>query len=277
MKTDLTSEQIQAYREDGVLHVPAFLNADEVQQLKAAVLDAVNVLGDKKLIGSDMRQSDDYYGQVFTQKLNLWMINDTVRSFMLSPKLGQMLCRLEGVKGMRVWHDQTLIKEPFGNPTAWHLDNPYWSFDSRHAISIWIALEDATPWNGCMCFLPGSHKLADFKTPGIGPNMRELFKTYPEMARIPTRPVPMKAGDCSFHNGLTAHGAGANMTHGRRIAMTCAYMPEGSTFNGKQNILPRDYFNSLTIGDVLENDQWNPLVGRLEDPIDESLALSGKA
>jgi hypothetical protein len=44
--------------------------------------------------------------------------------------------------------------------------------------------------------------------------------------------------------------------------MTCAYMPEGSTFNGKQNILPDEYFKSLTPGDVLENDDWNPLVGR---------------
>ncbi len=264
MKTALTDAQIHQYREDGFLHVPGFLDAGQVQRLKGAVLDAVTTLGDRKLPGSDIRQSTDYYGQVFTQKLNLWLINDTVKSFMLSPALGKMLCQLEGVQGMRVWHDQTLIKEPFANPTAWHLDNPYWSFDSRHAISIWIALEDATPWNGCMCFLPGSHKLATFDTPGIGPNMRELFKTYPDMARIPTVPVPMQAGDCSFHNGLTAHGAGANMTHGRRIAMTCAYMPEGSTFNGKRNILPQDYFETLKIGDTLQNDQWNPLVGRID-------------
>jgi ectoine hydroxylase-related dioxygenase (phytanoyl-CoA dioxygenase family) len=35
---------------------------------------------------------------------------------------------------------------------------------------------------------------------------------------------------------LAAHGAGANMTRGQRRAMTCAYMPDGSTFNGVQNI-----------------------------------------
>jgi ectoine hydroxylase-related dioxygenase (phytanoyl-CoA dioxygenase family) len=72
--------------------------------------------------------------------------------------------------------------------------------------------------------------------------------------------VPMKAGDCSFHNGLTAHGAGANMTRGRRIAMTCAYMPVGSTFNGQRNILPSAYVNSLKNGDTLANDDWNPVV-----------------
>ena len=114
-----------------------------------------------------------------------------------------MLCQLEGVKGYRVWHDQTLIKEPFGNPTSWHLDNPYWSFQSRHAISIWIALEDATLENGCMWFVPGSLQHATYNNVGIGANMADLFKLYPKMAETDPVAVPMKAGDCSFHNGLS--------------------------------------------------------------------------
>jgi len=171
-----------------------------------------------------------------------------------------MACRLEGIEGIRVWHDQTLIKEPFANGTAWHLDVPYWSFQSRHAISIWIALEDATPYNGCMCFIPGSQKLATYDNVGIGQNMGDLFKLYPKMGEIDPVPVPMKAGDCSFHNGLAAHGAGANMTRGRRIAMTCGYMPEGSTYNGQTNILPKAYYEKLQKGDVLENDEQNPLL-----------------
>ena len=40
-----------------------------------------------------------------------------------------------------------------------HLDVPYWSFTSLHAISVWIALDDATLENGCMYFMPGSHKV----------------------------------------------------------------------------------------------------------------------
>jgi len=42
--------------------------------------------------------------------------------------------------------------------------------------------------------------------------------------------------------------------------MTCAYMPEGSTFNGQRNILPKDYFETLKEGDILENDEHNPLL-----------------
>lgn len=112
-----------------------------------------------------------------------------------------------------------------------------------------------------MCFLPGTQRMARFESPPIGQNMSDLFVAYPQMATVNAIAAPMQPGDCSFHNGLTAHGAGANMTRSRRIAMTCAYMPAGSRFNGQQNILPDEYFRSLQEGDVLENDEWNPLVG----------------
>jgi phytanoyl-CoA hydroxylase len=268
MNTSLSKEQIDNYQADGFLHVPDFLSPSEVAELKAAVLEAVESLGKRKVAGEgkDWDEGDGYYDKVFTQRLNLWRINPTVKRYMLNRDLGRMISELEGIQGFRVWHDQALIKEPYGNPTAWHLDNPYWSFSSHHAITIWIALEDATPYNGCMCFVPGTHRLARFDNAQLGSNFGELFKIYPEMATIDPVPLPMKAGDCSFHNGLTAHGAGCNVTRGRRIAMTCAYMPIGSTFNGQQNILSERYFRSLKVGDVLENDEVNPIVWSADQP-----------
>jgi ectoine hydroxylase-related dioxygenase (phytanoyl-CoA dioxygenase family) len=262
MKTTLVPDQITKYQKDGFIHIPGFLSPDEVAELKSAVVETARSMGKMKVGGGtvEWKEEENFYDKVFTQRLNLWKINDTVKRFMLNPELGKMMCRLEGIEGIRVWHDQTLIKEPFANGTAWHLDVPYWSFYSKHAISIWIALEDATPYNGCMCFIPGSQKLATYDNVGIGQNMGDLFKLYPKMAGIDPVPVPMKAGDCSFHNGQAAHGAGANMTRGRRIAMTCGYMPEGSTFNGQRNILPEAYFKTLKEGDVLENNEQNPLL-----------------
>ncbi len=260
MKLTMTAEQVAAYRTNGFVAHRGFLDAGEVAELKQAVLDCVTQLGKRKAAGSDIGEAgESHYDNVFTQRLNLWRISPVVKRYMLHPGLGAMLRQLTG-RAMRVWHDQTLIKEPFGNPTAWHLDNPYWSFFSPDAISIWIAIEDATLENGCMWFIPGTHKHGRYDNSGIGVNMADLFKLYPEMTQTDPVGVPMKAGDCSFHNGLLAHGAGANMTRRRRIAMTCAYMPDGSTFNGQRNILPKDYFESLKVGDILANDDWNPLV-----------------
>src|SRR6476469_4140988 len=115
-----------------------------------------------------------------------------------------------GVDGIRIWHDQALIKRPWANPTSFHLDTPYWSFSDRKALSIWVALDDATYENGCLFFIPGSHKATRLEIAGIGKNMGSIFGVYPEFLKTKSVPALMKAGSCSFHNGLTIHGAHAN-------------------------------------------------------------------
>lgn len=268
MNTSLDSFEISLYRKQGFLIRENFLHSGEVNELRQAVNETVAAMGTRKIAGAgaDWTEGDGYYDNVFTQRLNLWKLNPTVKSAMLSPALGEMLCHLAGIDGIRVWHDQALIKEPFGNPTSWHVDVPYWSFFSRDAISIWIALEDATLENGCLYYIPGSHKFTGGQNPAIGENLNGLFKIYPELAKIDPVAAPLKAGSCVFHNGLTAHGAGCNMTRTRRTALACAYMPDGATFNGQQNILPESYVRSLSVGDVLTDDRFNPLLFRKSIP-----------
>ncbi len=267
MNTKLTQEQVDAYRRDGVLIYRGFLTGAEVDRMLADITEAIGRMGDNIVAGNNeygkvpRADSTEYYSRVFLQRVNLWKVSPEIKRIFLGPELGEMVSRLAGVDGMRVWHDQTLQKAPWANPTAWHIDNPYWSFHSRQSISIWIALDDATLQNGCMCYLPGTHRSAEFeRNVGIGPDFGGLFTAYPEWKTIAPVVAEMKRGDCGFHNGLTAHGAGPNITPGWRRAMTCAYMPDGSTFNGKKNILPTAYFESLKIGDVLDNDELNPVV-----------------
>ena len=260
MKSTLTPAQIEAYRRDGYVAVPDFLDADELAVWRTAVDEALRIRGSRKIPGGDATAGDSYYDNVFIQRLNLWQTDVRMKSLILDERIGRMCCELEGLDAIRVWHDQALVKRPWDNPTAWHLDDPYWSFDSSQAISIWIALDDATRDNGCLYFLPGSHRLARFETVGIGENMKDLFKMYPAMGQIPSVAAPLPAGGCSFHNGLTAHGAGANMTIGWRRAMTCAFMPDGCLFNGKKNILSKEQFERLKIGDPLVDDHQNPIV-----------------
>ena len=269
MNTSLSQAQIDAYREDGFVVLHDFLTAEELEVWRDAVDEAVANRGRTKLRrGSNVESEggDSYYDNVFVQRINLWMDNDKVRKLMLDPRLGKMACELAGIDGVRIWHDQALNKQPWGNPTGWHLDNPYWSYSSRDTLSLWVALDDATLENGCLYFIPGSMRTATFDNAGIGQNIGDLFRVYPQWAEMESVAAPMKAGSCSFHNGITAHGAGANMTPGWRRAMTCGYMPDGSTFNGQQNVLPEAYFDSLKIGDVLDNDEQNPLIYHVSKP-----------
>ena len=131
MQTDVTPQQVASYRENGFLVCPGFLDATELNELRGAVMDAIAAMSGRRKIagpGADLNEGDAYYDRVFTQRINLWRISETVSRYLQSPDLGAMLCELEGVPAFRLWHDQAFIKEPFGNPTALHIDNPYWSF-----------------------------------------------------------------------------------------------------------------------------------------------------
>ena len=261
MQTRPTQQQIDYYRENGFVAITGFLDAAELAEWRRCTEEAVEERMKSRNL-HNQGNPDDYYAQVFTQCLRLLQTHAGMRKLMLDPRLGEAAAALAGVDGIRIWHDQALIKPPYGNPTSFHLDNPDLSFSRRDAISIWVALDDATLQNGCMYYLPGTHRTARYENVGIGSNLGGIFKVYPEWREIDAVPAPVPAGSAVFHNGLVAHGAGANMTRRPRRAMTCAYMPDGSTFNGTRNILSEDYFNSLKVGDILNNNQENPLVWR---------------
>ncbi len=268
MKTELTESQIRSYRENGFVLIENLLDTEELAYWREAVGEATAERGGRKFPGEEIKTGEDdginkdaeYYGKVFDQLINLWQTNEKMRGLMLDERLGKLAAELSGCEGIRIWHDQALIKRPWANPTAWHLDTPFWSFSDRRAISIWVALDDATYQNGCLYFMPGSCHKTGFENPGIGKNMDAIFDLYPGLATCEPKAVPMKAGSCSFHNGLTIHGAGANMTPGSRRAMTCAYMPDGATFNGIKNILTDEQVAKLKIGDLLNDDTQNPLI-----------------
>jgi ectoine hydroxylase-related dioxygenase (phytanoyl-CoA dioxygenase family) len=261
MNTRLAQAQIDFYRENGYLVLPDFLTPDELATWRQALDSAILQRGKKLIPGHDWAiDEESYYSKVFVQRVNLWQDNEQIRRLIWDGRLGKLASELAGVDGMRLWHDQALVKQPWANPTGWHLDNPFWSWYSRDAISLWVALDDVTVQNGCLYFLPGTHKTARYDNSGIGENLSDLFKVYPEWAKIMAVPAEMKAGSCSLHNGLIAHGAGPNMTPGWRRAMTCGFMPDGSTFNGQRNILTKERLAKLTIGDVLDDDEYNPLL-----------------
>jgi len=268
MKHHLTKEQIESYRSSGFIVIENLLSEEELEHWRKTVTIAVKERAGIKIPGKEIKigeadginEDADYFGKVFDQLLNLWQTDEGVKKLMLDERLGNMAAQLAGVDGIRIWHDQALIKRPWANPTAWHLDTPFWSFSDRNAISIWVALDNATLENGCLFFIPGSHKQTNFDKITIGRNMDGIFDVYPQLKNSMPVAAPMKAGSCSFHNGLTVHGANANMTSGFRRAMTCAYMPDGNVFNGEPNILPEAYLEKLKIGDPLNNDEQNPLI-----------------
>lgn len=263
MITELSNEQVSSYQNDGFIHIPGFLSNGEVEtwrtKVEAAVAgrdERIPGSGDGGIIGKEE------YDSVFLQRVNLWQTDLEISALVLDERIGRLAATLERLDCVRLWHDQALIKKPWANSTTWHIDDPYWSFYTRQATTCWIALDDVTIQNGALYFLPGTHKQSTFDNVNIGARMDALFDVYPDWAHIEPVPVEMKAGDCSFHNGLTAHAAGPNMTVSDRRAFAIIYMPDGATFNGNRNVLPEALSQSLSKGDILDDASQNPVIFR---------------
>ena len=126
VKNNLSSEQIERYRSDGFLVIEGFLDAEELEKWRNYTDEAVAQRLDQTRPGwNNQHDPDAYYAQVFTQCIRLADTHEGMAELMLDPCLGQVAATLAGIDGIRIWHDQALIKPPWGNPTAWHLDDPY--------------------------------------------------------------------------------------------------------------------------------------------------------
>jgi phytanoyl-CoA hydroxylase len=268
MRTNSTPYQIEAYQGDGYVVLDALLSTEELRRLRDAVKASVFILGTQLIAGNlELRDRVDRPEECVVQRVNLWKIDSVVKACFLNADLGQMLCEFAVLPGVRLWHDQTFFKPPGGKPTALHLDAPNWSFCSENAMSLWIALDDATYENGCLCYLPGSHKLTRFdQNASLRGKFDGVLQLYPELNRDDLRYVEVSAGSAVLHNGMVLHGAAANRTRQWRRAITCQYMPEGSTFNGRRSVLTKDQLSRLSPGDLLNDDESFPLVWPMPKP-----------
>ena len=132
MNFQLSESQIRTYQENGFVVIENFLSPEELDHWRKAVTAAVEARAGIKIPGTAIRtgevdginQDSDYFAKVFDQLLNLWQTNEAVKELMLDSRIGQMAAQLSGAGGIRIWHDQALIKRPWANPTAWHLDTP---------------------------------------------------------------------------------------------------------------------------------------------------------
>lgn len=261
MRTELTSQEIESYRNDGFLAVSDFLTPDELQQWREAVDEAVESRKEYHLPGGrKLGGGSDYYSRIFIQRINLWKDNEKVRQVVIDPRIGKLICELEGIDGVHLLDDQALIKEPWGNPTSWHRDVPGWEYHSVHASQLWVALDEATLQNGCLYFMPGSHRNQVFQSKNIDGNLAGIFQIFPEFANQQPLTTPVPAGGCVFFNALVLHAANANMSPRPRRALAFNFMPVGSHSSGNQGIIPDEKFAKMKVGDLIDDPDEYPLL-----------------
>ena len=86
------------------------------------------------------------------------LVLDFVDEITRRPSLTELVSELLG-PDLLVWGCSFFIKNPDSPEyVSWHQDLTYWGLDGLHEVTAWVAFSPATPDNGCMRFLPGSHR-----------------------------------------------------------------------------------------------------------------------
>ena len=116
-----------------------------------------------------------------------------------------------------------MIRKPprIGEPLPWHQDEAYWEPSLVYrALGCWMPLDAATLDNGCMSFIPGSHRseVRPHRHVGDDPRVHALFTTPDEADVARAVPVPVPAGGAVFHHSRTLHASGPNRTDSVRRA-----------------------------------------------------------
>ena len=125
-----------------------------------------------------------------------------------------------------LFQDMGLVKPPrYGSEKPWHQDCAYFNLpEGTTVVGVWIALDEATPENGCLHIIPGSH----IEGPMIHFKRRDWQICDTDVPAVRDTMVPLKPGGCLFWHGLTHHGSPVNQSDQGRRALQFHYIPESS-------------------------------------------------
>lgn len=121
-----------------------------------------------------------------------------------------------------------------GKETPWHQDGDYYPIRPLETLTLWIPLDDVTPENGPMRFIPGSHKAHELFSHSRkeGNDMTiNLVCDDDHFDKTTAEDLVLKAGQVSFHDVYLIHGSGANHTDKRRAAFVVRMMPASSHYD----------------------------------------------
>jgi ectoine hydroxylase-related dioxygenase (phytanoyl-CoA dioxygenase family) len=164
------------------------------------------------------------YDKAFLQVMNLWQSSSLVREFVLGKRLARIAAELLQVDGVRLYHDQSLYKEPGGGITPAHADQYYWPLSSDRVATAWIPLEAVPRHKGPLGFYVGSQAVEFGRNLGISDESEREITRHMQAHGFEFREEPFELGEVSFHLGWTFHRAGANASADPRSVMTVIYM-----------------------------------------------------
>lgn len=213
-KHRLTPAQIEFFHRNGYLAGIRALNDEQIQALRRELADLIDSHhpGHPLFYEFHSNESTDPATMLF-HALGAWRISPAFHDLLWNPAFLMPASQLlEGA--VRFWHDQLFCKPAHhGGVVAWHQDYSYWTRTQPMAhLSCWIGLDDSTRANGCVHYVPGSHRWNLLPITGLANDMTAIESVLSEEQQNQFKPVPieLKAGECSFHHPLMVHGSFEN-------------------------------------------------------------------
>ncbi|MGW1062119.1 phytanoyl-CoA dioxygenase family protein [Micromonospora rubida] len=227
MTMSVERDQVRAFHEDGFALTGSLLSMAEVETLREVydrfLSDEIES-GDKRSdLGSHVPRQDGVRENI-TQIMWPSALHKPLLDLPLHDRALAVARTLIGDDAVLDF-DMLIHKAPHsGVPTPWHQDAAYWiPLPDTRAASIWVALDDVFPDNGCMWYVQGSHTqtLRPHRPTSDGKNIEcDCSEDEPGATA-----VPLSAGEGVAHAGGTLHYSRGNTTDLTRRAYILNYRP----------------------------------------------------
>ncbi|HEX6183049.1 MAG TPA: phytanoyl-CoA dioxygenase family protein [Pyrinomonadaceae bacterium] len=232
----LTDEQVAFYEEQGYLAGVPLLDDAQVEALRDELVELMSPSHAARELWYEFHSNESADpSRVLFHALGAWRIAPGFHDLLWNPRFTVPASQLLGGAAVRFWHDQLFCKPArHGGVVAWHQDYSYWTRTTPLAhLTCWTGLDDSTRENGCVHYVPGSHRWPDLPVTGLAGDMDAIRSVLTDEQKEMFRPVAaeLKAGEASFHHPRMIHGSYANSTARPRRATVINVFRDGVRSN----------------------------------------------
>jgi hypothetical protein len=218
----LTDAQVASFRRDGFLRIDALTDDAEVADLLVLYdelfhRDGGFAAGDRIELNADVARAP------LPQIVNPERYAPRLIQGQAYRNAGEIARQLLGSDCASTGNHAIVKPARIGGATPWHQDEAYWDPRYAHrAVSIWLALQPATLENGCMSFIPGSHRwpVLPHELLSADSHGLRLSETTPDAAQTICE---LPAAGATVHDGRTLHSAGPNLSARPRRALVFGF------------------------------------------------------
>lgn len=242
-KFKLSDEQVSFFHENGYLANVPLLDDEQVDELN----DELDQIKDPAhpqhhlFYEFHSNESTDPNAVLF-HSLGHWRISPGFHDVLWNPAFVIAASQLLGNKAVRFWHDQLFCKPAHhGGVVAWHQDYSYWTRTKpMQHLTCWVALDDVSTENGCVYYIPKSHRWGLLDKPELAGDMEGInaFLTPSQREEFKQKvPVEMKRGHATFHHPLTVHGSYENKSNRPRRAFVLNVFADETRSDSDEELL----------------------------------------